>query len=45
MLVRLAENSFHQTRGRLRRKVDRVALVEFSGPVGEVPLASKLTPS
>lgn len=45
VLVRVAENESHQTWARLRRELQRVALVEFSGPAGEAQQTSKLTPS
>jgi hypothetical protein len=44
LLVRVAERATGQTWPRLRRELQRVALVEFSGPAGRVSQRTELTP-
>ena len=45
LLVRVAEQATHQTWAQVRRELQRVALVDLSGPAGQVSQRTELTPA
>jgi len=45
LLVRVAEQATHQSWAQVRRELQRVALVDLSGPAGQVRQRTELTPA